>query len=296
MRNLFLASTAVVGLTISAITAQAHLGWTLAECKQHYGKLTKAPEAADAGRRIYTFVNKGFRVEVYFPTDDDSASRVVYVRNFPVDLKQIHVLMDANAPDVTWSDPIKDSDGTADHHFVGTVNDQITNYAQVDSLCEIFAIWTVADDTDLTLAKNQDTKDIQAGLGRTLADCQAHWGKSVYRDGENCFDHVKVHNLWMEIRVKAQDGGQETSSNIVSIDYTRNAPIPINVVEKLLFENCPDVQWVHSIMKNQWIAYTPERWATIENLEHDPSLVADFTMSDDARVTADGCALHIDTD
>jgi hypothetical protein len=100
----------------------------------------------------------------------------------------------------------------------------------------------------------------------------------------------------MEVRVTAQDGGQKTSSKIVSIDYTRNVPIPISVAEKLLFENCPGIQWVHSIMKNQWIAYTPERWATIENVKHDPNLVADFTPSDDARITPDGCSLHIEAD
>ena len=31
-------------------------------------------------------------------------------------------MVNANEPNVTWSDPIKDSDGTADHHFVGTVD------------------------------------------------------------------------------------------------------------------------------------------------------------------------------
>lgn len=160
MRDSFLAATVAVGLTLSAISAQAGLGRTLAECKQHYGRLTRAPEAAaDADRNIYTFLSKGYRIEVYFPNDIDSASRVIYVRNFPLDLKQIHDLMDANAPNVTWSDPIRNDDASGDHHFVGTVNEEVTNYAEIDSLCQIFAIWTVADDTAIILSKKKDAKD-----------------------------------------------------------------------------------------------------------------------------------------
>jgi hypothetical protein len=136
-----------------------------------------------------------------------------------------------------------------------------------------------------------------AQIGYSLADCQAHWGKSVYRSGENYFEHVKIHNLWMEIRVTAQDGGQETSSKITSIVYSRNVPIPISVAEKLLLENCPDVQWVKSnIIKYEWIAYTPERWATIENPKHDPNLVADFTPSADGKISPNGCSFHIEAD
>jgi hypothetical protein len=138
---------------------------------------------------------------------------------------------------------------------------------------------------------------VHAQLGYTLADCQSNWGKSVYRDGENYFDHVKVHNLWMGIRIRTQDGGQETSSKSISIVYTRNVPIPISVAEKLLLENCPDVQWVRSnIIKDDWIAYTPERWATIVNPTHDPNIVADFTPSGDAKLSPNGCSFHIEFD
>jgi hypothetical protein len=138
---------------------------------------------------------------------------------------------------------------------------------------------------------------VHAQIGYTLADCQAHWGKSVYREGKNYFDHVKVHNSWTEIRATTQDGGQEISGKIVSIVYTKNVPIPVSVAEKLLLENCPDVQWVKSnIIKNEWIAYTPERWATIVNLKHDPDSVADFTPSADGKLSPNGCSFHIEAD
>jgi hypothetical protein len=147
--------------------------------------------------------------------------------------------MDANAPNVTWSDPIKDSDGTADHHFVGTMNEQITNYAGIDSLCEIFAIWTVADDTAMILFKKKNAKDTQAALGWTLSECEQHYAEPTTRA-----EKVSGDKLFYVFSTKEYEMGVDIHNGTVSrVMYHDASGFDLAAVQTLLESNAPEATW-----------------------------------------------------
>jgi hypothetical protein len=59
-------------------TAQAGLGWTLEECKFHYGKPTAPSELISAGRVVYRFQSKGYYIGVAIL--NGRVSRIEYQR------------------------------------------------------------------------------------------------------------------------------------------------------------------------------------------------------------------------
>ena len=147
--------------------------------------------------------------------------------------------MEANAPGVTWSDPIKNTDASGDHHFVGTVKEEITNYAEVDSLCKVFGIWTVADDVALTLSKKQDTKDIKAGLGQTLSECEQRYGQPTAKVEQDAGGKLfyKFATTGYEIGVDILNG---TVSRVIYHSY---AGFDLSGVQTLLESNAPEAKW-----------------------------------------------------
>src|SRR5260370_25169766 len=97
VRSTLLTLMVFVSLT-SADTAKAALGWTLEECKQHFGRLLKHQTQGERdayGRRQYYFEAKDFYVLVYLL--NDTVSRVGYLRVNGADLSpgEIDVLLAA---------------------------------------------------------------------------------------------------------------------------------------------------------------------------------------------------------
>jgi hypothetical protein len=86
MKRIFLSLLAVASL--GTTNAQAGLGWTLDECKQHYGEALPLEVKPYAGRVKYAFHAKGFDILVFIL--NGKVSRVGYLGESALDLGQIH--------------------------------------------------------------------------------------------------------------------------------------------------------------------------------------------------------------
>ena len=62
MKKTLLTLTAALGLTISATTGQARLGWTLDQCRQKYGTEKKIARSADLNLPVYIFETPYFKI------------------------------------------------------------------------------------------------------------------------------------------------------------------------------------------------------------------------------------------
>jgi hypothetical protein len=145
---------ALVSLTIA--NAHAGLGWTLAECKQHYGKQIKAPYQT-SGRVCYTFASKGYLIGAVFL--NDLVARVVYYPADGFDLGRTQTLLASNSPEATWAGPEKNNTDDS-YSFEGSVNGEIAYYASVSSNSKVLGIWTVADDNVIDAVQQDDAKDL----------------------------------------------------------------------------------------------------------------------------------------
>ena len=101
MKKTLLILTALASLTM-ANSSRAALGWTLDECKQHWGE----PVRSWAGdRTYYMFEFNNYIICVAFL--HDKVSRAQYCRNVPDSLssEEIQSILKVNTPSVIW--PIK---------------------------------------------------------------------------------------------------------------------------------------------------------------------------------------------
>jgi hypothetical protein len=102
-------SAVIIALTVCS--SQAGLGWTLAECKQHYGKLLRTRNESHGPNKErgieYYFAHDGYVIQVSFL--DGRASRISYQTGGALLQSQIDDTLAANAPEgETWSGPKKD--------------------------------------------------------------------------------------------------------------------------------------------------------------------------------------------
>jgi hypothetical protein len=101
--------------TLPTSWAQAEIGWTLDECKQHYGKEIKVEPPYDGhSLATYTFAgNNGYLIIVYFIAD--KVSRILYVKvdHTLFSSATVFILRAINAPaDTNWELQQKDEAGT----------------------------------------------------------------------------------------------------------------------------------------------------------------------------------------
>jgi hypothetical protein len=89
-----------VSLTILAITSKAGLGWTLDECKKHYGEPTST-ETHALGLKKLTFLVKDFYVVVQ--TDNKGKVGLITYTRPSIDEVLVKQLMEQNAPKVLWT-------------------------------------------------------------------------------------------------------------------------------------------------------------------------------------------------
>jgi hypothetical protein len=102
---------ALASLTI-ANTAKAGLGWSLAECQDHYGDSRQGRPTNDNGRQKYFFRTDDYYISVWL--FDDAVSCISYKRvdGGVISQSEIGTLLQANAPKADWSvDAEKDSTG-----------------------------------------------------------------------------------------------------------------------------------------------------------------------------------------
>lgn len=93
----------MLGLALSlSISAQARLGWTLDECKEHYGEATARPSVMD-GTTVYDFTVSGIHITASIGIDN-VVSKIEYWKadysNWNLD--QIKTLLEKNKGNCTW--------------------------------------------------------------------------------------------------------------------------------------------------------------------------------------------------
>jgi hypothetical protein len=92
-----------VGATVLMMNcAQAGLGWTLAECKQHYGRIVSGPSTDEtAGRTEYMFSHKGYSIAVFFLKGTGTVCRLNYKNPFKWYRAEAEEFL-AKMPGTTW--------------------------------------------------------------------------------------------------------------------------------------------------------------------------------------------------
>jgi hypothetical protein len=140
-----------------AANSQAALGWTLAECIQHFGSQTQRGQATTAGRMSYWFASKGYSIDVLIL--NGRVSRVTYISPSGFDLGGARILLVSNAPGALWTDPEKDeADNT--YRFRGMVNGEYAYSAAVSADGRALVIWTKADNEALEASQEDDAKGL----------------------------------------------------------------------------------------------------------------------------------------
>jgi hypothetical protein len=105
MKTVILSMVALASLTIAS-SAYAGLGWSLDECRQHYGQ--EDPENHSAQATVFNV--KGYEIDVWFL--NQKVSRIAYCKSSPLLDNIVPDLLDQNAPDVHRS-----SARIVDNHF-----------------------------------------------------------------------------------------------------------------------------------------------------------------------------------
>jgi hypothetical protein len=109
MKNLFLTLMLVAGM--HAVSAKAGLGWTLAECREHYKTEGTPSGKDDLGLDEYTFNAQNYDINVAF----DSIGKAISIRYMTAvfDDEEIDKILANNAPHVTW---YKEDEGSSTDH------------------------------------------------------------------------------------------------------------------------------------------------------------------------------------
>jgi hypothetical protein len=154
MQKQFLILVAAASL-VMANYAQAGLGWTLAECKQHYGRPIKGP-FPDGGRNAYFFKIRGYD-SIVVAILNGTVSRVAYIKlNGFNGLEDLNILMKANLPETTWSAPVKDiSNGGYDWK-----SEDGEYSAALSPSGDTFILWTKEDNDALETDQREKAKDM----------------------------------------------------------------------------------------------------------------------------------------
>jgi hypothetical protein len=158
LKNLLL--MALASLTI-ATTAQAGLGWTLAECRQHYGKNLPFKIEPYAGRTEYAFKTKEFIIMAYIL--NGKVSRIIYSTDKGMDTNFIKNLLSTNAPEVSWGDPYKD-EASNSLRWDGNEAESDKNiyWAQYNVVGgqNVLAIWNLEDNRAVKAANAETTENM----------------------------------------------------------------------------------------------------------------------------------------
>jgi hypothetical protein len=147
MQNRLLVAVILAVLAAGTINTKAGLGWTFAECKQHYGRPISKPIGSEGKRKVYCFRSKGYNIVVWFL--HDRVSRVCYGKKNGAQLSagEVNDLLTINVPeDVAWSAPVNDA--ASDQYWrLGTKNgEDAPTYLAVQSKQGALCIFTDEDD------------------------------------------------------------------------------------------------------------------------------------------------------
>jgi hypothetical protein len=134
---------AFVSLTI-ANSAKAGLGWSLAECQDHYGDSLPNTPTSEYGRQKYSFQIKDYSITVWLFDDMVSCINYKKIDGGVISLAEIGTLLQVNAPKADWTvDSEKDNTGIA--WWYGQVNRDPFAYEAKYTQDDVVNIFTRAD-------------------------------------------------------------------------------------------------------------------------------------------------------
>jgi hypothetical protein len=141
MKPLLLILAVAFGLIMTGSSGQAGLGWTLAECKAHYGEPLGPLTKAEGGRVEYDFASQQYQISVLLL--NDKVSRIVYTLTSGFDIARVNPFLLSNAPGATWSNPSK-ADADNSYRWYGLMNEKKAFYAGLMRGTSLI-IWTQED-------------------------------------------------------------------------------------------------------------------------------------------------------
>jgi|ERR1700722_14888942 hypothetical protein len=144
-------------LLILAGKSQAGLGWTLAECIQHYGKPLTTPESDN--QTWYGFSAKEYLILVWI--NGGEVSRVAYTKP-TLSIGEVQALLSTNAPDAVWDDQPTKDEANNQFWWKGRRNGVLAYRAVETSAMgqAALAIWTKDDDDARDAANKRNSKDM----------------------------------------------------------------------------------------------------------------------------------------
>jgi hypothetical protein len=139
MRKAILLLSATAGLTMTAISSQAAIGWNLKKCEQAFGKPITGPKTALPGRKSYEFETKDFYINTFFL--DGKVSRIAFHKKSGyIDKSTIPTLLAYGAPNPMWGQAYQDPDGN--WHWISNSKDLFASFA--DEWTTV-VLWTQSD-------------------------------------------------------------------------------------------------------------------------------------------------------
>jgi hypothetical protein len=156
----------LVAIAFFAKTAIAGLGWTLEECKQHWGEPTST-KTRPLGISEYTFFAKGFEIQA--DTDQQGKVGIVSYIKPSIGIDLATQIIQQNAPKASWEIHPLDSKS---YFWVGFENGSAAYSAMLvadapisaGKTSAVLSIGTSAFNSLMEASKKQDAKDQASGL------------------------------------------------------------------------------------------------------------------------------------
>lgn len=120
------ASLALAALIILCAQGNAQIGWTLEECKQHYGKLVSEPtKNIDPGVTQYHFKSGAFDLYVRISASSHLVTAMYYSKldRSPFSMAEISRLLKENGAGLNWSEQKEEQPVSSDQKsWIGEKN------------------------------------------------------------------------------------------------------------------------------------------------------------------------------
>lgn len=158
LNKILLIPIAFVSLTI-ANTATAGLGWSFADCQNHYGYALHDSATSEYGREKYLFRTTDYYIAVWLFDDTVSCIRYKRVDGGVISPREIGTLLQVNAPKADWSvEAEKDSAGL--YWWYGQVSRDPFAYAAEYEQDDTIGIFTRADSEMVKSKKAERIKNL----------------------------------------------------------------------------------------------------------------------------------------
>jgi hypothetical protein len=149
---------ACMSLTM-ANTAKAGLGWSFADCQNHYGNALHERPTSEYGRQKYLFRTTDYNIAVWLFNDTVSCIRYQRVDGVAISPIEIGTLLQVNAPKADWSaESEKDNAGL--YWWFGQVSRDPFAYEAEYMQDDTVGIFTRADSEMIKMQKEEQRKNL----------------------------------------------------------------------------------------------------------------------------------------